>query len=132
MDMQTSPLALLKDPTLLKTDALINGQWVTGSDRFAVTDPATGGHLASVANLGAAEAGAVRRIGSFERLSRDADGVCVLHYQARDRAGTLASEGKAKTSDALSSLGKIVADNAGTLDEKLGVKYGDYLIAIVL
>jgi succinate-semialdehyde dehydrogenase/glutarate-semialdehyde dehydrogenase len=26
--MKTSPLALLKDPTLLKTDALINGQWV--------------------------------------------------------------------------------------------------------
>ena len=28
MDMKTSPLALLKDPTLLKTDALINGEWV--------------------------------------------------------------------------------------------------------
>ncbi len=54
--MTTSPLALLNDPTLLKTDALINGQWVAGSQRFEVTDPATGGHLASVANLGAAEA----------------------------------------------------------------------------
>ena len=49
-----------------------------------------------------------------------------LASQARDRAGTLANEGKAKTSDALSSLGKIVADNAVTIDEKLGVKYGDY------
>ena len=56
MDMKTSPLALLNDPTLLKTDALINGQWVAGSQRFDVNDPATGGHLASVANLGAAEA----------------------------------------------------------------------------
>ncbi|PUE41523.1 NAD-dependent succinate-semialdehyde dehydrogenase [Limnohabitans sp. Bal53] len=56
MDMKTSPLALLNDPTLLKTDALINGQWVAGSQRFEVTDPATGGHLASVANLGATEA----------------------------------------------------------------------------
>ncbi len=56
MDMKTSPLALLKDPTLLKTDALINGQWVAGSSRFAVHDPATGAHLADVANLGAAEA----------------------------------------------------------------------------
>ncbi|WP_300713211.1 NAD-dependent succinate-semialdehyde dehydrogenase [Limnohabitans sp.] len=56
MDMKTSPLALLKDATLLKTDSLINGQWVAGSQRFAVTDPATGGHLADVANLGAAEA----------------------------------------------------------------------------
>ena len=56
MNALTSPLALLNDPTLLKTDALINGQWLAGSQRFDVTDPATGGHLASVANLGAAEA----------------------------------------------------------------------------
>ncbi|MEN9624267.1 MAG: Succinate-semialdehyde dehydrogenase GabD [Pseudomonadota bacterium] len=56
MNALTSPLALLNDPTLFKTDALINGQWVAGSQRFDVTDPATGGHLASVANLGAAEA----------------------------------------------------------------------------
>jgi len=54
--MTTSPLALLNDPSLLKTDALINGQWVAGSSRFAVTDPATGAHLADVANLGPAEA----------------------------------------------------------------------------
>jgi len=54
--MSASPLALLKDPSLLKTDALINGQWVPGASRFAVTDPATGAHLADVANLGAADA----------------------------------------------------------------------------
>ncbi len=54
--MSSSPLALLKDPSLLKTDALINGQWVKGSSRFAVTDPATGAHLADVANLGPADA----------------------------------------------------------------------------
>ena len=54
--MTTSPLSLLKDPTLLKTDALVNGQWVSGASRFAVTDPATGTHLADVANLGAADA----------------------------------------------------------------------------
>ena len=52
MDMKTSPLALLKDPSLLKTDALINGQWVVGSSRFDVLDPATGLKLADVANLG--------------------------------------------------------------------------------
>jgi len=55
MDMKTCPLAQLNDPSLLKTDALINGQWVAGSSRFAVTDPATGKHLADVANLGPAE-----------------------------------------------------------------------------
>jgi succinate-semialdehyde dehydrogenase/glutarate-semialdehyde dehydrogenase len=52
MDMKTSPLALLKDPSLLKTDGLINGQWVPGHTRFDVNDPATGRKLADVANLG--------------------------------------------------------------------------------
>jgi succinate-semialdehyde dehydrogenase / glutarate-semialdehyde dehydrogenase len=56
MDMKTSPLALLKDSTLLKTDALINGQWVKGQSRFAVHDPASGARLAEVANLGVSEA----------------------------------------------------------------------------
>ncbi len=56
MDMKTNPLSLLNDPTLLKTDALINGQWVSGAGRFAVTDPASGMHLADVANLSSAEA----------------------------------------------------------------------------
>lgn len=51
-----SPLAQLKDPSLLKTDALINGQWVAGTNRFEVTDPSNGQHLTTVANLGALEA----------------------------------------------------------------------------
>lgn len=48
-----------------------------------------------------------------------------LSGQAKERAAELAIEGKAKTSDAISSLGKIVADTAPALDEKLGPKYGD-------
>jgi succinate-semialdehyde dehydrogenase/glutarate-semialdehyde dehydrogenase len=56
MDMKTSPLALLKDPTLLKTDALINGEWVKGPGRFDVHDPSNGKKLADVANLGPKEA----------------------------------------------------------------------------
>jgi succinate-semialdehyde dehydrogenase/glutarate-semialdehyde dehydrogenase len=56
MDMAASPLHLLKDPSLLQTNALINGQWVEGTRRFAVHDPATGKELAQVANLGPAEA----------------------------------------------------------------------------
>ncbi|MFZ9322606.1 MAG: NAD-dependent succinate-semialdehyde dehydrogenase [Hylemonella sp.] len=56
MDMKTSPLSLLKDPSLLKTDGLINGQWVTGKSRFEVLDPSNGTKLADVANLGPAEA----------------------------------------------------------------------------
>jgi succinate-semialdehyde dehydrogenase/glutarate-semialdehyde dehydrogenase len=56
MDMKTSPLSLLKDPSLLKTDALINGQWVAGSSRFDVQDPSNGRKLVDVANLGPADA----------------------------------------------------------------------------
>ena len=56
MDTKTSPLSLLKDPSLLKTDALINGQWVAGSARFDVNDPSNGCKLADVANLGPADA----------------------------------------------------------------------------
>ena len=63
MQKPTGPLALLKDPSLLKTDGFINGQWVktpaaAGSTpgRFDVLDPATGEKLADVANLGAADA----------------------------------------------------------------------------
>lgn len=54
--MTVSPLALLQDPGLLQTNALLNGQWVGGNDRFAVHDPATGALLAQVANLGPQEA----------------------------------------------------------------------------
>ena len=56
MDMKTSPLAQLNDPSLLKTDGLINGQWVAGASRFDVNDPATGAKLADVANLGPQDA----------------------------------------------------------------------------
>ena len=56
MTQAASPLSLLKDPSLLKTDGLINGQWVAGASRFEVLDPATGHKLADVANLGPADA----------------------------------------------------------------------------
>lgn len=56
MDMKTSPLSTLNDPSLLKTDALVGGEWMAGDSRFDVTDPATGLKLADVANLGAAGA----------------------------------------------------------------------------
>jgi succinate-semialdehyde dehydrogenase / glutarate-semialdehyde dehydrogenase len=56
MDMKTSPLALLKDASLLKTDALIDGRWVKGAARFDVHDPSNGNKLADVANLGPKDA----------------------------------------------------------------------------
>ena len=56
MTSHPSPLSLLNDPSLLRTDALVNGHWVAGTSRFDVHDPATGEKLADVANLGSQEA----------------------------------------------------------------------------
>ncbi|MCW1381808.1 hypothetical protein OLX02_03120 [Novosphingobium sp. KCTC 2891] len=46
--------------------------------------------------------------------------------QAKDKSLELANQGKTKASDALSSLGKTISSTAPTIDEKLGVQYGDY------
>ena len=56
MDMKASPLAILADATLLKTDALVGGEWHAGSARFDVTDPATGRKLVDVADLSLGDA----------------------------------------------------------------------------
>jgi succinate-semialdehyde dehydrogenase/glutarate-semialdehyde dehydrogenase len=45
----------LADGTLLKSQALIDGQWVNGEVHFAVHDPATGLKIADVPNLGPVE-----------------------------------------------------------------------------
>ncbi|MGY4829691.1 NAD-dependent succinate-semialdehyde dehydrogenase [Sphaerotilaceae bacterium SBD11-9] len=55
MDTRASPLASLNDASLLKTNALINGEWVGGSKRFDVIDPATSHKLVDVADLGVIE-----------------------------------------------------------------------------
>ena len=46
--------------------------------------------------------------------------------QAKDRAADFAVEGKARASEAIASFGKLVADNATIIDDKVGAKYGDY------
>ena len=51
MNLKDHPLSLLNDPTLLRTDAYVNGQWLAGQAKFDVEDPATGAVIASVANL---------------------------------------------------------------------------------
>ena len=45
--------------------------------------------------------------------------------QAKAKGGELAVEGKAKASEALTSLSRVVADNAAKVDDNLGPKYGD-------
>ena len=103
MDAIASPLASLQDPTLLKTQALINGQWVDGSSRFAVHDPATGALLAEVANLGASDTeGAVAAANAawptWRALTAKARGAILmkwfhlLHQHADDLARIMTAE----------------------------------------
>jgi succinate-semialdehyde dehydrogenase/glutarate-semialdehyde dehydrogenase len=103
MDIKSSPLATLADPSLLKTDGLINGQWVAGGGRFAVTDPATGLTLAEVANLGRAEARAAiaaaekafgmwRRKTAKERAAAMMKWFALLHQHADDLARIMTAE----------------------------------------
>ena len=56
MDMKASPLSLLKDPSLLKSQAFLNGQWAESHQQFSVNDPATGMKLGMVANCTAEQA----------------------------------------------------------------------------
>ena len=46
----------LKDETLLRTDAYVDGGWIAAKARFAVTDKASGAVIAQVADLGADDA----------------------------------------------------------------------------
>ncbi len=54
--MSANALSPLKDPSLLKTQALIDGRWIDSPTGVAIHDPATGAPLAQVPRLGAAEA----------------------------------------------------------------------------
>lgn len=46
--------------------------------------------------------------------------------EAKDKAYDYANIGKTKASEAITSLGKLVQDNAALIDEKVGVQYGNY------
>lgn len=46
----------LTDPTLLTSKAFVGGEWLSGTSHFPVTNPATGGVIAQVADCDAADA----------------------------------------------------------------------------
>ena len=48
--------SLLKDPSLFKEQAFINGKWIDSKETFAVNNPATDELIASVSNLGSKDA----------------------------------------------------------------------------
>ncbi|MEW9853948.1 hypothetical protein [Novosphingobium sp. M1R2S20] len=71
------------------------------------------------------------RAGEYrEKLYQKKDGLSgeakVRSDEYKDKAFGFANDGKSKACTALSSLGQLITENAGALDEKVGVKYGDY------
>ena len=74
----------LSDPSLLKTQAYIDGQWVDADDgaRFAVTNPANGELVAEVAKMGGAET--ARAIAAASRSMKE-----WARKPAKARAGIL-------------------------------------------
>ena len=75
----------------------------------------------------AARHGAVRRTGSYEKMTRDADGVCVVHYLARDarRAG----EGEPMRVRARSVIGADGARSRVAADSVEGADRTKYVFA---
>ncbi|MFM9927334.1 geranylgeranyl diphosphate reductase [Variovorax sp. H27-G14] len=72
----------------------------------------------------AAQAGAVRRIGSFERLTRDADGVSVVHYGARtDRHKADAHPGCVRARSVIGADGACSRVAAAAMPRARAVRY---------
>lgn len=66
---------------------------------------------------------------SAEAKSRSDEAVekaSALASDAKVKAGEFANEGKARTSQAIAGLSKMIDENAHLIDEKVGAKYGDY------
>jgi succinate-semialdehyde dehydrogenase/glutarate-semialdehyde dehydrogenase len=55
--MPQAHVPALKDPTLLRSQAFVNGTWIDAAQRFDVVNPSNGQVIASVPNLDASDAG---------------------------------------------------------------------------
>jgi ElaB/YqjD/DUF883 family membrane-anchored ribosome-binding protein len=78
------------------------------------------------ARAGAALLGAEakERVGAYRDQARTRSGDWA--GEAKTKAGELAVQGKSKASEALTGLSRVVNENAPTIDENLGEKYGEY------
>ena len=78
------------------------------------------------ARAGAALLGAEakERVGGYAGQARERGGDWA--GEARTKAGELAVQGKSKATEALTGLSRVVNENAPTIDENLGPKYGAY------
>lgn len=110
--------AAAKAPAPPEAPALTSSRKAEAKSRF---NTALEEARAGAALLGAEARERAGNYGSQARARGD-DWVC----EAKTKAGELAVQGKSKASEALTGLGKVVADNAPTIEDNLGPKYGDY------
>jgi hypothetical protein len=96
----------------------------TSSFNKAIEDAKAG---AAALKEQAIERGAVVREKVAETASDWSEQASQMAAQAKEKGIGLANQGKTKASEAIASVGTTIADNAGFIDEKLGVQYGDYV-----
>jgi hypothetical protein len=122
------------------TDHIINGAMETGSGEaessggldsgFVGTATAddTGGTSGGGTSM--AQSGKTKGTGSGRGdggvVGQLKDQASSLRGQAAGRVREFAEGGKARASDALDDLSKVVSDTADSIDERLGGEYGDY------
>ena len=100
------------------TDRIVNGAMETGagreSGRGIIGGAATGDDTGGTTMEEAGETSPFRK------------GVEGLKQQATERARQYADDGKARASDALDELSRIVEEAAAQVDDRLGEQYGGY------
>jgi len=110
--------ARMVSPTSVNVDMPIEGGFVGMVDRE---------HFDEWLRVRAADAGAVRRIGVFEKIERDADGVSRVHYRIRDRR--VPGEGRAESVRARAIIGADGAKSGVGRQAIPGAKETQYVFA---
>jgi ElaB/YqjD/DUF883 family membrane-anchored ribosome-binding protein len=123
------------------TDHIINGAMETGtgdaeSSSLGSTEAGDSGFVGTAAtdDTGGTSGGRTSMAKTSSSSGPKGDGVVgqlkeqasSLRGQAAGRVREFAEGGKARASDALDDLSKVVSDTADSIDERLGGDYGDY------
>ncbi|PNH40974.1 hypothetical protein VD0004_g6083 [Verticillium dahliae] len=114
----TTLKSAISDHSLIREDAFIGGEWVTGSETFAVYDPVTDGVIANIANM---------TKGDFERAINHANAAFkdFRHTKEHDRSKLLHKYAALIRQHAKDLAVILTLENGKTLAEAQGeVEYG--------
>lgn len=82
---------------------------------------------ASSVKQSATELGSKARETTRTAAKKVKEEAATLAGKARESARTYANQGKARAEDTLETVSKLIADAAGTVDDRLGADYGEYV-----